>query len=76
MKKDRLTKRFNGSPKLLSEMLGMIAFNIEDGLLLLGAKPGVDYTYVDLLALAEPYVRKRWNNNHLDIETTFGSCFQ
>ena len=40
----------------LADELFAIAYNIEDALLQVGATPTVDYTYLDLFKLAEPYV--------------------
>lgn len=42
-----------------SNLLYAVAANIEDTLQLAGATPGEDYTRLDLLRLAEPYVRER-----------------
>ncbi|GAA0587462.1 hypothetical protein ACFQH5_16785 [Halomonas salifodinae] len=42
-----------------SNVLYTVAVNIEDTLLMAGATPGEDYTRLDLLRLAEPYVVER-----------------
>lgn len=45
----------------LDDLLLAIATNIEDALLSAGAKPGTDYTYLDLFKLANPYALERWS---------------
>lgn len=39
----------------LEDLLMVLAETIEDSLIQSGAKPGVDYTYLDLYQLANPY---------------------
>jgi hypothetical protein len=39
----------------LSELLAVLAKNIEQAMLLVGATPGKDYTFRDLFELATPY---------------------
>lgn len=47
----------------LADELYAIAANFEEVLLLAGAEPGKDYTYLDLLKLAQPFVLEMWKVN-------------
>lgn len=47
----------------LSDELYAIAFNIEQTLLSAGATPGKDYTYLDLMNLAQPFVLEMFRSN-------------
>lgn len=42
-----------------ADELYTFAYNIETTLIQAGAKPGKDYTYLDLVKLAEPYMRDK-----------------
>jgi len=47
------------SENLLDELLLAIARNIEDSLVKAGAKPGIDYSILDLYNLAQPFALQR-----------------
>ena len=42
-----------------ADELYTLAYNIETTLTQAGAKPGKDYTYLDVIRLAEPYMRDK-----------------
>jgi len=42
-----------------ADELYTFAYNIETTLIQAGAKPGKDYTYLDLIKMAEPYMRDK-----------------
>ncbi|WP_446323654.1 hypothetical protein [Acinetobacter sp. 1207_04] len=44
-----------GSTEDLSDYLLIVAMNIEDSLMTAGAIPNKDYTYLDLIKLAQPF---------------------
>ncbi len=43
---------------LLTDMISMMCGNVEDALLQMGAQPGQDYTYRDLMNWTMPLVKK------------------
>lgn len=43
----------------LSDYLLLVAMNIEDTFLTAGATPEVDYTYLDLIKLAQPFALEK-----------------
>ena len=47
----------------LSDEFYAIAYNIETSMLNAGAKPGVDYTHLDLYKLAQPFVLELFKSN-------------
>lgn len=47
----------------LADELYAIAANFEEVLLLAGAEPIKDYSYLDLLQLAQPFVLEMWKGN-------------
>lgn len=51
----------------LSDEFYAIAHNIEESLILAGAEPNKDYTYLDLYKLAQPFVLEKFKtNNQMD----------
>ena len=80
MKQNLTSKTHNHSPKSLIRdfsLLGsndledcflIIAKNIENSLLMVGARPGEDYTYLDLYKLAAPFVLHRFRKKELNYE--------
>ncbi|WP_445114997.1 hypothetical protein [Acinetobacter sp. WZC-1] len=50
-----LIKFERGNMNDFTDYLLVVAMNIEDGLLTAGAVPNVDYTYLDLIKLAQPF---------------------
>lgn len=54
-----------GAGDIGDEMLA-VAFTIEQGLLSSGAKPGVDYTHLDLFKLAQPFVLQMFKKGKME----------
>lgn len=48
-----------GSAEDLSDYLLIVAMNIEDSLRTAGAVPNEDYTYLDLIKLAQPFALEK-----------------
>lgn len=42
-----------------------IAYDIEEALMMAGAEPGKDYTYMDIMKLAEPLVRELYKKGKI-----------
>jgi hypothetical protein len=53
------------APNALPDALLITASIIENSLIQAGAKPGKDYTILDLYRLAEPFVLHRYQNGEL-----------
>lgn len=49
------------NPTHITDLLGILMMDIENGLLKKGARPGVDYTYLDLAKLAMPLIQQGLN---------------
>ena len=49
----------------LDEYLSHMLASVEDGLMLSGFKPGIDYTRKDLLAVALPLVQDAWHDGKI-----------
>ena len=70
MSKQRLIEAFaNIDPSTMEDFTLAMMANFEDALLNAGAKPGVDYTYTDLLRAASPIVCKQFTNGMLTFST-------
>lgn len=54
--------------KYLSNKLLVLAQNIEEALLMAGATPGDDYTYLELIDRAIPFALVEWEQGHLSWE--------
>ena len=52
-----------GSAEDLSDYLLIVAMNIEDSLVTAGAVPNKDYTYLDLIKLAQPFALEKMKND-------------
>jgi len=50
-------------PEQLSDLLLVMAKNIEESLIKGGAKPGIDYAMIDLYQLAQPFALEVFKNN-------------
>ena len=50
-------------PEALEDLLLIMAKNVEEAMLMAGAKPGEDYTYRDLFTLATPFVLEVWRTS-------------
>ena len=61
MTEKRLFNAFEGAMAKgdFADELYTLAYNIEATLIQAGAKPGKDYTYLDVIRLAEPYMRDK-----------------
>lgn len=64
----RLTKKYDAiDKKSLTDVLMVVAANIEDALLQNGATPGKDYTYMDLYNMSLKYITTSEMKKDLDI---------
>jgi len=52
-----------GSAEDLSDYLLIVAMNIEDSLRTAGAVPNEDYTYLDLIKLAQPFALEKMKSD-------------
>jgi hypothetical protein len=50
-------------PEQLSDLLLVMAKNIEESMIKGGAKPGTDYSMIDLYQLAQPFALEVFKNN-------------
>lgn len=50
----------------LGDELHAVSFSIEQGLINAGAKPGVDYTHLDLFKLAQPFVLQMFKKGSME----------
>ena len=65
----RLFKRFETmAAGSIADEIYAIAENIESNLLYTGAKPGIDYTYLDLIKLSQPFILEKWKKGHGKLE--------
>ena len=61
--KNRLFPKINVALSGVSDEWYVMAFNVEQTLLDAGAVPDRDYTYLDVMKLAQPLVMERWRLN-------------
>jgi len=67
IQKDRLIKPKTAVMTGFEDMVYLAMLNIEEGLLIAGAVPDVDYSYRDLLQAAMPIVQHQWATGKLDL---------
>lgn len=60
------------NPNTLDDLFLCVAATIEDSLMQSGAKPGIDYSILDLYKLAQPFVLSRYEAETDDIDITVG----
>lgn len=53
--KDRLITYMDANPKVLEDLMLIMARNMESAFILAGAEAGKDYTVKDLFELAQPF---------------------
>jgi hypothetical protein len=53
----------NLAPESLDDLLLVMAKNVEDGLIKGGARPGIDYSILDLYGLAQPFALEIFKKN-------------
>lgn len=58
------------NPDVLEDFLLATAANFERALQLMGAKPGQDYSALDLVTLAQPFALNRFQQGNLEILET------
>ncbi len=51
------------APENLDDLLLVIAKNVEEGLIKGGARPGIDYSILELYQLAQPFALEIFKNN-------------
>jgi hypothetical protein len=51
------------APESLDDLLLIMAKNVEDGLIKGGARPGIDYSVLDLFELAQPFALEIFKKN-------------
>jgi hypothetical protein len=68
-----LMKNFNGTHTDLSELIRIMAKNVENSLLSAGAVAGKDYTILDLYKLAQPFALSVFEKpqNNVSFQTSF-----
>ena len=60
----RLIKEFEQTdPNTLEDLLMIMARNIEDSLIQSGAKPGKDFSFLDIYKLAQPFALEVFKKN-------------
>lgn len=73
----RLIEVFNYYDQtLLSEVIAMMAANVEDGLLKAGAEPGVDYTIRDVMTWTMPLVHGVFLHNEGEFAQEFRNKYR
>jgi hypothetical protein len=58
----------------LEDLLLVMAKNVEDSLLEAGAKPGKDYTLLDLYKLAQPFALETFKGGKINFTTSWPSA--
>lgn len=69
---DKLIRKYSlTNQETLDDFILSIASTIEDSLLQAGAKPTVDYSFIDLYKLALPFALDKFNKDELLYTTSY-----